>query len=90
MRTSSRPAAEGEGAVVVVGHVGPIKALLASALDLELQQVRPFFLDPATVTVIDWGRPSFLRLFNAPATVAWDEVRWVSSADPAPPGLRKS
>ncbi|MEM1246539.1 MAG: histidine phosphatase family protein [Acidobacteriota bacterium] len=82
--------AEGEGSVVVVAHVGPIKALLASAMRLELPQVRPFFLDPATVTVIDWGQPSFLRLFNSPATVAWEQVRWVSSADPVLPGPKPS
>ncbi len=72
-----------EGAVVLVSHVGPIKALVASALRLTLQQVRPFFLDPASVTVVDWGSPSFLRLFNSPATIQWDEVRWASK-DAAP------
>lgn len=82
--------AEGDGSVVVVAHVGPIKALLASAMRLELPQVRPFFLDPATITVIDWGDPCFLRLFNSPATVAWEEVRWVSSADPVLPGRKSS
>jgi Histidine phosphatase superfamily (branch 1) len=41
--------------VVVVSHVGPIKALLCAVLDVPLTAARRMFLDSATVSVIDWG-----------------------------------
>ncbi len=51
--------------LVLVSHVGPIKALLCSGLGLPLAGVRRLFLDPATVTVLDWGDAPVLRLLNA-------------------------
>ena len=41
--------------VVVVSHVGPIKALLCTAMDVPLTAGRRMFLDSATVSVVDWG-----------------------------------
>src|SRR5262249_7125038 len=42
-------------AVVLVSHVGPIKALLCTALDVPLTTGQRLFLDNATVSVMDWG-----------------------------------
>jgi broad specificity phosphatase PhoE len=69
-------AAAGTGSVILVTHVGPIKALLASALDIPLPKARRFFLDPGTVSVLDWRNPSVLRLFNAQGGVRLEEARW--------------
>jgi probable phosphoglycerate mutase len=69
-----------EGAVscaVLVSHVGPIKALLAAALDVPLQSVRRFFLDPASISVLDWDEPPLLRLFNSHAHMGWRSARWL-------------
>lgn len=63
--------------VALVSHVGPIKVLLAAAFDLSLAQVGPFFLDPGTITVVDWGQPTVLRLFNSHAHQGWDRARWM-------------
>jgi broad specificity phosphatase PhoE len=62
--------------VVLVSHVGPIKALLASALDIPLEATRRLFLDPCSVSVVDWGKHSFLRLFNSHAHLGWSSPRW--------------
>ncbi len=71
---AARPA---QGWIVLVSHVGPIKALLAAALDLPISSVSRFFLDPATISVIDWGNPPVLRLFNSHAHLGWDQARWI-------------
>jgi len=65
------------GSIVLVSHVGPIKALLAAALDVPISAVRRFFLDPATVSVVDWGVPPLLRLFNSHGHLGWDRARWM-------------
>src|SRR5207247_717132 len=49
--------------IVLVSHVSPIKALLAAALDAPLGVARRLFLDPGTISVIDWGKPPLVRLF---------------------------
>lgn len=71
---AARPA---QGWIVLVSHVGPIKALLAAALDLPISSVRRLFLDPATISVVDWGIPPVLRLFNSHAHLGWDRARWM-------------
>jgi broad specificity phosphatase PhoE len=69
-----------EGAsVVLVSHVGPIKALIASALNIPLQASSRFFLDPGTISVVDWGNPPILRLFNSHAHQGWSSARWMKS-----------
>jgi probable phosphoglycerate mutase len=73
-----RLAERSAGSVVLVSHVGPIKALLAQALGLSLQQVRPFFLDPGTITVVDWGERAWMRLFNAHVHLGWAHAKWMS------------
>jgi probable phosphoglycerate mutase len=64
--------------VVLVSHVGPIKALLAYVLDLPLQSSRRLFLDPATISVVEWGRQPLLRLFNSHAHLGWSAARWMT------------
>jgi probable phosphoglycerate mutase len=64
---------------VLVSHVGPIKALLAAALDLPLDRGgRRVFLDPGTVSVIDWGEVPILRLCNSHAHAGWTSARWMA------------
>jgi probable phosphoglycerate mutase len=64
--------------VVLVSHVGPIKALLAAALDVSLDRGgRRVFLDPGTVSVVDWGDPPILRLCNSHAHAGWTSARWM-------------
>lgn len=64
--------------VVLVSHVGPIKSLLAAALDLPLDRGgRRVFLDPGTVSVVDWGDPPVLRLCNSHAHAGWTSARWM-------------
>ena len=64
--------------IVLVSHVGPIKALLASALHIPLEATRHFFLDPCSISVVDWGEHPFLRLFNSHAHLGWESPRWAS------------
>jgi len=66
-----------DASVAIVSHVGPIKALLASVLDIPLQSTRRFFLDPGTITVVEWGAQPVLRLFNSHAHLGWASARWM-------------
>lgn len=75
------------GPVVVVSHVGPIKAMLCTALGLPLDASRRLFLDPGTITVVDWAERATLRLFNSHGHLGWLNARWmrdVSDLQPAP------
>ncbi len=65
------------GWIVLVSHVGPIKALLAAALDLPIPSVRRLFLDPGTISVVDWGSPPLVRLFNSHCHLGWNQARWM-------------
>lgn len=40
--------------VVLVAHVGPIKALLCTALNMPLSGTRRLWIDPASYSVVDW------------------------------------
>jgi ribonuclease H / adenosylcobalamin/alpha-ribazole phosphatase len=64
--------------VVIVSHVGPIKALLAAVLDIPFQATRRLFLDPATISIVEWGPHPLLRLFNSHAHLGWSTPRWMS------------
>ncbi len=66
-----------DATVVLVSHVGPLKALLCTALDLPLTATRRIFLDPATISVVDWGAPPVVRLLNSPATARLSGARWL-------------
>ncbi|MEJ2109307.1 MAG: histidine phosphatase family protein [Acidobacteriota bacterium] len=63
--------------IALVSHVGPIKALLAGALDIPLEATRHLFLDPCSISVVDWGKHPFVRLFNSHAHLGWSTPRWV-------------
>lgn len=69
-------AAHPGGRLVLVSHVGPIKALLCTALAAPLTAVRRLFLDPGTLTIVDWGDPPVVRLVNAHGRLDWQEARW--------------
>ncbi len=68
-----------DGAVALVSHVGPLKVLLCAALDLPVSGMRRLFLDPATVSVVDWGSRPTVRLFNAHCHLGWTGARWMRS-----------
>lgn len=63
--------------IVLVSHVGPIKALLCAALGTPLTAGRRMFLDPATISVVDWGATPLIRLFNAHHHLGWNTARWM-------------
>jgi ribonuclease H / adenosylcobalamin/alpha-ribazole phosphatase len=63
--------------IVLVSHVGPIKALTAAALGIPLEAARWFFLDPGTISVLEWGRHPVLRLFNSHCHFGWLAARWM-------------
>ena len=64
---------------LLVSHVGPLKALLCAALDLPMSGMRRLFLDPATVSVVDWGARPVVRLFNSHCHLGWAGARWMRS-----------
>jgi probable phosphoglycerate mutase len=55
--------------VVLVSHVGPVKALVCHAVGLGPEGARRMWLDAASITVLYWPldpqRPGVLRLYNA-------------------------
>lgn len=65
--------------VVLVSHVGPIKAILALALRLPADKARPLFLDTGSVSVVDWGERSLVRLLNCRGALGWQTARWMGS-----------
>ncbi len=65
--------------LVLVSHVGPIKALLAAALGISLQATRRLILDPATISVVEWGPYPVVRLVNSHAHLGWASARWMQS-----------
>lgn len=64
--------------IVLVSHVGPVKALLCTALGAPLTASFRLFLDPATISVVDWREThSTVRLVNSHAHLGWDQARWM-------------
>jgi broad specificity phosphatase PhoE len=63
--------------VALVSHMGPIKALLCAALGLQLTAARRLFLDPGTVSVVDWSVHPVVRLFNGHGHLGWTNARWL-------------
>lgn len=59
--------------ILLVSHVGPIKALICAALELPPAGARRMWLDPASLSIIDWrlgvsgASSGLLRLFNSTA-----------------------
>ena len=68
--------------LVLVSHVGPIKVLLCQALSTSLSSMYNFFLDPATISVIDWKSRPLVRLLNSHAHLGWDQARWLHLLQP--------
>ncbi|QBD81438.1 histidine phosphatase family protein [Ktedonosporobacter rubrisoli] len=67
-----------EQTVVLVSHVGPIKLCLCLALGLPLLSTSRIFLDPATISVVDWQISSpVVRLVNSHAHLGWSQARWM-------------
>lgn len=63
--------------IVLVSHVGPIKVLLCAALGAPLTSIFNIFLDPATISIIDWRQPRpTVRLLNSHAHLGWEQARW--------------
>ncbi len=66
-------------AIVLVSHVGPIKVLLSTALGAPLSSAFHIFLDPATISVVDWrdATHATVRLVNSHAHLGWQQARWM-------------
>jgi broad specificity phosphatase PhoE len=66
-------------AIVLVSHVGPIKVLLSAALGAPLSSAFRIFLDPATISVVDWrdAAHATVRLVNSHAHLGWEQARWM-------------
>lgn len=63
--------------MVLVSHMGPIKVLLCAALQLSLESAGRIFLDPATISVVDWGPDAVVRLVNSHAHLGFSRARWL-------------
>jgi broad specificity phosphatase PhoE len=65
--------------IVLVTHVGPIKVLLSAALGAPLSSAFRIFLDPATISVVDWRDAvhATVRLVNSHAHLGWQQARWM-------------
>jgi broad specificity phosphatase PhoE len=67
-----------EQTIVLVSHVGVIKTLVCAALGTPLTSSSRIFLDPATISVIDWHPLCpLLRLLNSHAHLGWEQARWM-------------
>ena len=64
--------------IVLVTHVGPIKAVLCAALGVPVSAAFRIFLDPATISVVDWRQPyPVVRLLNSHSHLGWQQARWM-------------
>jgi broad specificity phosphatase PhoE len=65
--------------IVLVSHVGPIKALMCAALGVPVSISPRIFLDPATISVVDWRDRTYatVRLVNSHAHLGWQQARWM-------------
>ena len=64
--------------IVLVSHVGPIKAVLCAALGVPVSAAFRIFLDPATISVVDWRQPyPVVRLLNSHSHLGWQQARWM-------------
>ncbi len=65
--------------IVLVSHVGPIKVLLCAALGAPFSSALRIFLDPATISVVDWRQAGYaiVRLVNSHAHLGWLQARWM-------------
>jgi broad specificity phosphatase PhoE len=65
--------------IALVSHVGPIKVLLCTAIGAPLSSAFRIFLDPATISVVDWRDRdhAVVRLVNSHAHLGWSSARWM-------------
>jgi broad specificity phosphatase PhoE len=64
--------------IALVTHTGPLKALLCAALGVSMITAFRIFLDPGTISVVDWQEPRpVVRLVNSHAHLGWDQARWL-------------
>jgi broad specificity phosphatase PhoE len=57
--------AHAEGQVIAVTHGGTINMLLMASLDLDIERPLPFWIDNASINIVQWGeRGARLRLLN--------------------------
>ena len=67
-----------EQTIVLVSHVGPVKAVLCTALGVPASTAFRIFLDPATISVVDWRQPDpTVRLLNSHSHLGWEKARWM-------------
>jgi broad specificity phosphatase PhoE len=68
-----------DSTIVLVTHVGPIKVLLCTALGAPTSTAFRIFLDPATISVVDWrdAEHATVRLVNSHAHLGWQQARWM-------------
>ena len=66
-----------DASIALVSHVGPIKALLTAALGITQNASRRLFLDPGTISVVEWSGQPVVRLFNSHAHLGWNSARWM-------------
>jgi broad specificity phosphatase PhoE len=68
--------------LVLASHVGPIKAVLCAALGLPVSAAFRIFLDPATISVVDWKQPyPVVRLVNSHSHLGWERARWMQMTE---------
>jgi len=65
--------------VILVSHMGAIKTLLLAALNLPLGSASRVFLDPATISVIDWSSSPVVRLVNSHGHHGFPNARWLKA-----------
>jgi len=64
--------------IVLVTHTGPLKAILCTALGVSMITAFRIFLDPGTISVVDWQESrAVVRLVNSHAHLGWDQARWL-------------
>lgn len=65
--------------IALVSHVGPVKVILCAAMGAPLSSSSRIFLDPATISVVDWRDMTHatVRLLNSHAHLGWEQARWM-------------
>ena len=71
--------AHSDHTIVLVSHVGPIKAVLCAALAVPILSAFRIFLDPGTISVVDWRQTApVVRLVNSHIHLGWEQARWMT------------
>ena len=65
--------------IALVSHVGPVKVILCAAMGAPLTSSSRIFLDPATISIVDWRDMTHatVRLVNSHAHLGWEQARWM-------------